>query len=467
MTLEITGRDNVYSKAIRCIITLKAQIKDALNGRTDELLFLAMMNPSIYSGMSKELGKKLMNYDALWWRATNALNSALNEILPGYVPLRPLEKLREDVLESITGEEVILLNSLLTDLGKWNYVKDNKYIKKVIVENGSPMGGLYEGQYTCLGEYVQRASTDTEELEWLDQFYSFMFANQPFLAKLNAACRSSYGFRLDDLATASINLGKLVEEKERIIESRWLRVQLQTQTKDQSADKLYESLVFPNEHSLQGSPLIPLEGGRLLVADWVFRFHLHFDHYVRKILDSTEISGDYANYIGHEFEQHVISSIRSKVSSMNGPRRITVQHVPSIGKYLHEMHKSEGFEIDVVATIDSHAFLISCKGGKKALPKLTFSRMWAEYPEDEILARIDENKDEMEEIMLESQCVQSEPDAANFFGVSGKTVYPILVYSSPQPLSFENIRKEFGVGLDVPITTPQKLFDTMKAIIDQ
>ncbi len=355
------------------------------------------------------------------------------------------------------------LHSRLLDLGNWIYIKKSNHFDSVLVENGSPQG-LYSAKFASLREYVNRSSNDSEELKWLDSFYRRMFQDPVFRNRLNTKCLETHGFSNDDLATVSINLKSLADKKYRFIESGWLRQQLQRQTKSEAAEKLYDSLIFKKGRTLEKSPIIPFQGSGLLIADWVLRLHMHFESYVRPILETPGISGDFGNLIGRTFEQDVIELLRPVVNSVTGNVEVRASQFPVISKYLPKMNKKDKFEIDAVARGDSDAFVISCKGGKKSLPKLSFARMWAEYPESEILSRIEENEEEMQEVLLECECIESESEVAEYLGISNKRVHPLLVYSSLQPLSFQKVRLEFNVHSEVPITTPGRMVETIKLV---
>lgn len=462
---EITGRDSVFLKSTEEIERFRVDIKKLISGKEDFFLYAIMVPPSISSRISEEVGGAVIKYDVLSWRNINAFTLGLNKILPDFLPMKTFDEMRKETQQTISREEASSLYKMIIELGKWNYVKRNGNIHNVKIEDDTLVSGLYRGQYQSLGEYVKLASNDTEEIQWLSSFYKSMLSDGPFLYKLENASIRKYGFLLRDLWNVSISIGKLVKKNDRFIDARSLRSLFQKSVEKKCVDQVYDHLIFKKGRLLQSSPLIPLECDNFLIADWIFNLNLRFDFILRDILDSTELRGYYAQYIGHKFENYVISTLKDLVSSVNGPIEIKAKQYPSIGTCLHKLHKSDGFEIDIVVVLDSHAFLISCKGGKKAPPKFSFSRFWAEYPENEILSRIEENMEEMEEIYLEVECVKNDNAAARFFGVEGKHLHPMLVYSSPQPLCFENIRKEFKANFDVPITTPLRLFEKMNEIV--
>ncbi len=89
---EIRGRDKVYEKACSEVQTMNEQINEILKGNESELLFLILtMSAPVYAYMAEKLGKTDFSFDPTWWRVTNALNQALNAVLPSYVPLKRID----------------------------------------------------------------------------------------------------------------------------------------------------------------------------------------------------------------------------------------------------------------------------------------------------------------------------------------------------------------------------------------
>lgn len=459
---RLTDREAILLRAIQEINRINDRIRDVLRGSESEMFFAAMIQPSLYANMAAGLGgTSKFSYDPTWWKATNAITLALNEILPIYLPLK---RVIIERAKNVPNEKLIEFNSMLVDLGKWIYIKKNENVTGIVIENGSAVKGLYQMQYQSLQEYVSANSKDPEEALWLDSFYTRMYQDNKFYTKLNLQFLDKYGFRVEDMANVSLHLEKLKTINDRILSKNGFRRFLQQNIRTRSTDNLLNSLIFQEHGNLEKSPLIPFEGGVLLVADWILTLHQLYDSYLRSILENYKIAGDYANLIGHTFENDLRTKISKSVSFARSQVIISEKQFPQINPYLRKMNKKDNFEIDVIASMNSHGFFISCKGGKKALPKLSFARKWAEYPENEIVARIEENREEMYEIELEVECVRNETVVANSLGMKNQEIHPILVYSSLQPLSFDVVKKEFRVNTSVPITTPERLIGVMKAL---
>ena len=75
----------------------------------------------------------------------------------------------------------------------------------------------------------------------------------------------------------------------------------------------------------------------------------------------------YANVIGKEFEEYVISNLRkSGVVNKIYPKVIISQtEFPEIGECLKRLRKEKCFEIDIVIVWNNDVYLVSCKGGKR------------------------------------------------------------------------------------------------------
>ena len=128
--------------------------------------------------------------------------------------------------------------------------------------------------------------------------------------------------------------------------------------------------------------------------------------------------------------------------------KITKKRYPSIKR---------GFEIDVIAVKGNFAFLVSCKGGKKELPKLRLSRMWAEFPEKEIRHRIRENKREIKEVWEQYETLTSNKRILEDLGLEGKKIISLVVYATVQPLSLEKIRNMYEIQWPVLVVTVEEL----------
>ena len=196
------------------------------------------------------------------------------------------------------------------------------------------------------------------------------------------------------------------------------------------------------------SSLIQLRGGYFLIAKWIFSFGMHFESWVRPAIESEEIYGIYSDFIGKTFEKYVKDNIGPLVDAVRSNVKITRKRYLSIKR---------GFEIDAIAVKGNFAFLVSCKGGKKELPKLRLSRMWAEFPEKEIRHRIRENKREIKEVWEQYETLTSNKRILEDLGLEGKKIISLVVYATVQPLSLEKIRNMYEIQWPVLVVTVEEL----------
>jgi hypothetical protein len=106
-------------------------------------------------------------------------------------------------------------------------------------------------------------------------------------------------------------------------------------------------------------------------------------------------------------------------------------------------------------------YVISCKGGKKELPRLSFDQQWAEYPENDIKIRINENKEHLEDVSRIAECFRSDKNLARDYGMDGLNIIPVVVYASIQPLSIDRIRHEEEVNCDALVRTTDELCEML------
>ena len=102
--------------------------------------------------------------------------------------------------------------------------------------------------------------------------------------------------------------------------------------------------------------------------------------------------------------------------------------------------------------------MVSCKGGKKEIPKAYVSRYWLFPSGREIIDRVHENFREVKEVVEEARCLK-EHDAVlkRLFGVTAEKVIPVIVHAQLQPLAVSEFREKFGVSDEFIITTPSSL----------
>lgn len=264
---------------------------------------------------------------------------------------------------------------------------------------------------------------------------------------------------MNDLVNASLYLERLVKGNRIMTPTNEVHKVFLKNIRSGRAERLLKELKFGGGKDLYRSPLIPLRRGYFLIAGWVFSLGMHFESWIRPIIENTDIYGMYSDFIGKTFENYVKDLIEPLVDKIRLNITITEQERPEIKPWLDRFRpkKEGGFEIDIVAVRGEFAFVISCKGGKKELPKLRISKMWAEFPEKEILDRTRDNKKEIEEIWMECRCVASSGRLMRDLGIEGKKIVPVVVYSTIQPLSLPKLRNAHKVPPDVLLATPKKL----------
>lgn len=83
--------------------------------------------------------------------------------------------------------------------------------------------------------------------------------------------------------------------------------------------------------------------------------------------------------------------------------------------------------------------------------------MWAEFPEKEILDRVEDNKKEIKEIDIECKCIASSRKILKDFDIEGKEILPLVIYSTVQPLSLPKLRELYKVPSNVMVVTLSEL----------
>ncbi len=229
---------------------------------------------------------------------------------------------------------------------------------------------------------------------------------------------------------------------------------------------MLNALIFDKGKDLMKSPLIPLEGGDLLIAGWVFELHLHFDAWIKLTMEEEPRLWDmYANIAGREFEKYVASRVGELGYKVFRNVVVSEEEFPQISECLQRLGKKGSFELDIVVIAGNKMYVISCKGGKKEIPKLYKSKYWVFPSEKEVIDRLNENIKEAREIIEEARCLRRHRDvAAKLFSADAKEVVPVLVYAFPQPLAVDEFKTESGLPEDITIATlrqlPRKLSST-------
>ena len=434
-----------------------------IKGAQSEYLFHAVYYfPSLFAELAKQnqIDEHYFVYNITWLRATNGLTFALNRILPKFIPLKPLPMLDIKKFEKTFGDNLLYLLDTCYKIGIWSYILENKYVNKIIIEGEKVKPYYHEKRASIFQEYVDRVAVDDGYARWLSWFYKRLRSNYKLIEALDKYFEHKYGFKLNDLVYASIYLEGLAKNNRIMIAKNEIHKVFSKNIRSGRAEKLLKELTFDKEgKDLCKSPLIPLKRGYFLIAKWVFMFETHFEAWVRPAIENKEIYGIYSDFIGKTFEKYVKSLIEPLVDIVQSNVTITQKKYPEIKPWLNKFRpkKKEVFEIDIIAVRGKSAFLISCKGGKKELPKLQISKLWAEFPEKEIADRIKDNKSDIEEIWVEYECITSNSRIIKDLGLEKKELVPVIIYSTAQPLSLEKVRASYNVPPNVIIATTSEL----------
>lgn len=381
-------------------------------------------------------------------------------MLPKFLPLKHPNRLDLEKLRKTFDNNYLLFVDTCYNIGIWDCCFKNKYVDKIVVEDGKARPYPPDRSH-LFQEYVDKASVGGDKAYWWKWFFRELVGNERIVQALNNHCEREYGFGFYDLVNASLYFEDIVKSNTSIVRKNEIRVMFTKNIRSYKADRLLRALTFDVGKDLYKSPLIPLKGGYFLIAKWVFSLGMHFDSWLKPIIEDTNISGMYFDFAGKIFEEYVEKKIEPVVDTVRRNITITERKYPEIKPYLDEMSKEGKFEIDIIATRGKFAFIVSCKGGKKELPKLRISSMWGEFSEREILNRIQDNKKNMWEILTECNYIASNSKISEDLGTQGKELVPIVIYSTVQPLSFSELRKYYNAP-NVVVSTPNELVEFIK-----
>jgi len=122
---------------------------------------------------------------------------------------------------------------------------------------------------------------------------------------------------------------------------------------------LLKALIIGKGKDLTKSPLIPVEGGDLLIADWVFELRLHFDAWIKLAMEEEPRIWDmYANIAGREFEEYVASKVSESDYKVFRNVIISEKEFPRVSEYLQRLRKKEFFELDIVVIAGDKMYVV-------------------------------------------------------------------------------------------------------------
>ena len=455
-TLIFTERLQIENEAKKRIESLTTEIKKQISRRESEFFYVV---PNFYLGAFEGLSRFgrpskdiVIKRDPTWWRGTNSFIGALQTILPSIIPLKTFRQLSLERLKELFNKHVFETTfQELIVLGSWVHIEQDTNVRSVRIENGVPQP--FTNSYSTSWQlYVNKVSSSDEGTRVMDQLYSKLFSDVSMRRQINASLMSRFGFSLDNLVKATEFLREIVQEGPiHIYHRNKLQQIFQKNIRSAEADKLFQELVFSDGKSLRTSPMVPVFGGQLLVLPWILNLGSVFDEMLRSAMSERSLSGKIADFMGKTaFEQYVAEKVQKLGFTPIRNIEVKVGKYPGIATILG---KNTGFELDLLVSSGNKGYVISCKGGKKELPRLSYDQQWAEFPESDIRSRICDNIKDMEEISRNAQCFRANQILSKDYGVDGKELIPVVVYASIQPLSVDEIRRESGVHSDAIVTT--------------
>ena len=453
----IEGREKVVKETKNQINKLISEIEQMIKGSESEYLFHVDMYLNLFASLSKPRSNNTPQtvYNITWFRAVNGLTLALNKMLPKFLPLKHPNRLALEKFRKTFDNNYLLFVDTCYNIGIWDYCLKNKYVDKIVVEDGKARPPPQEGNH-LFQEYVDKASVGGDKAYWWGWFSKKLGGNEQIKKTLNDYCEREYKFGFYDLVNASLYFEDIVKNNTPIVPKNEIHAMFTKNLRSYKAVRLLKELTFDVGKDLYKSPLIPLKGGYFLIAKWVFSLGMHFDSWLKPLIEDTNVSGMYFDFAGNIFEEYVEKKVEPVVDVIRRNITITERKYPEIKPYLDEMGKRGKFEIDIIAARGKFAFIISCKGGKKELPKLRISRMWGEFSEHEILDRIKDNKRNMWEVFTECNCIAPNSKISEDLGIQGKELVPIVIYSTVQPLSLLELKKHYNAP-NVAVLTPNEL----------
>ena len=462
----LNDRFNIEEEANRKISKFKSEIVTLISGKESEFFYMV---PYFYLSLFERLSRNgqsstdIIKRDPIWWRSTNSFNGALELILPDLIPLKTPRGMNYGTVDRIFEKKFFEKTfQLLLKLGNWIHVKQDKNVQCIQMQNDTvqPCIKNFKKSYQ---DYVEKVSSSDEGTRVLENLYFRLFADPPLRSKIDNSIKSIYGFSINTLADALEFLREIAKNDAiPIHSSNEIRKIFQKNIKNMEADNLLEYLTFKKGKSLQTSPMVPVVSGRLLVLPWILNLGIIFNEILKTTIAQNNLAGTIGNFMGKvAFEDYVAKKVQGMGYAPQRNIKIKVSKYQGIASVLG---KETGFELDLLIPTNRQGLVISCKGGKKELPRLFYDQQWAEYPESDIKIRIEENKKHLEEISKIAACFRANKNLAQDYGVEWLEIIPVVVYASIQPLSIYSIRNEEEVNCDAIIRTTDELCEMLSKL---
>lgn len=447
MVKIIEDRENIVNEGHKNISHLIYKLEDIIIGSEQEYLFhIVNVYPNIFTRLAQDTNFP-QTYKIDWLRATTGLTIALNNILPKHLPLKHPNTYNIKKMEDTFKKDYFKFVMIVWRIGQWQYFLENGYVDKIKISEKGPKTFYSEDTAQAFEKYAAKVFNFSQTNEY-QQWQKLVYKNLP-RDVINDSLMKEYGFTLEDLGEATQYLEDLVNKNQVYIHGNQLHAAFTKNMRSGRADNLFNFLKFGEGRDLRKSPLIPVKGGEFLIAQWICELRLLFDAWVRPLIEQNYSM--LVDFVGPHFEKQLEDEI-SKHAEVK-PNKIISEDEFEIQSCLREMKKAQKFEIDLVAVKGEYAFLISCKGGRKDLPRLFISMLWGEIPEKDICSRININKKDCKEMDSIYKCVSSSAEIKEHLGIEDKVIIPIAVYSSPQPLGLPEIGKITNTSFKTQILT--------------
>lgn len=449
----ISGRERVIVASIKEQERLVEELKELISGNECPIVWsILIRNELQLNGGKRETHESgLTVYDIPSLRAVIDSTWTLNILIPGMIPLR------RSVNEDISDNEISKCFDLCSRIGRLQYFIDHDDVISIVIQD-SDISISRPRPTEAVQKYINEAANPSDYAEYLKWFWARL-SNYKELCQLIDSKLVEW---LDCDFSGLMAFSRWLEDQSKkniVVSKNDLLCVAQQIVKKKDSGKLVESMTIGERKNLFRSPLIPLENGDLLIAKWIFDLGGHSQSWFEKLLADPGIGSTYGNVIGHAFEDYLEELLK--------PTAYVPQKAKEVDLSRYNVEKDGATltgkkEVDLIAIKRGTAFIISCKGGRKNLPKSPITEMYAEFSPKEIGTRIEENKEEIKEIEVFCRILKENKRLRDDLGVGDRQMVPVICYSSVQPLAIEDVRVEEGVSTDVQVLIPSQLVELVK-----
>ncbi len=461
MLTRIKGRLKVERFAIIEKDKTLNEIRKIFKGRESEFLILANHIGIILSTSNKksvDTNTGYVQYDINGWRALIGLTNVLDIILPEILPLRPPNL---KIADQMAQGDIIKFSTLFPTLAIIEYIIENEQVDEIEVTDEG-INILDIKRLNSLQEYANMAGDKSEVAKFVSWSYPQLFKKPDFLQLVDNRLASIKGFHLKDLTGLTRFLEEYTKKEGFIISREKFRQIVLENVDGDAADRLLESVIFQKGRTLVQSPIVPLDDNNLLVVIWIISESMFFDAWLKPLLDDFNVQGSYSSAIGVLFEDYLEEQIRDVADKVLKREEIKLtENKGLVG--LDSLKKKGKLEIDLIATKNGKALIISCKGGRRELPKSSLFQRYLVLSTREITMKISENEEDALEIERVAKFLYANEIIKKELGIINMEIVPVLCSASVQPISFPSIRADFNIKSDVVFMTPRGI---KKMILD-